>query len=82
MVTVGRVVARKATALLVQALKAAARPNTHLLIVGDGPDAEPVRRAAAQAGLADQGALDGPGLRGAQISGARQRRYFCLGEPA
>ncbi len=52
MVTVGRVVARKATTLLVQALKAAARPNTHLLIVGDGPDAEPVRRAAAEAGLA------------------------------
>ncbi len=46
MVTVGRVVARKATVLLVKALKAAARPNAHLLIVGDGPDARsgPARR--------------------------------------
>ena len=59
MVTVGRVVARKATVLLVKALKAAARPNSHLLIVGDGPDAEAVRRAAAQAGLADYVHLTG-----------------------
>jgi glycosyltransferase involved in cell wall biosynthesis len=59
MVTVGRVVARKATGLLVKALQAAARANTHLLIVGDGPDAQAVRRAAAQAGLADYVHLTG-----------------------
>jgi glycosyltransferase involved in cell wall biosynthesis len=54
MVTVGRVVARKATSRLVEALKAAQRPNTHLLVVGDGPDADAVRGAAAAANLADR----------------------------
>jgi glycosyltransferase involved in cell wall biosynthesis len=54
MVTVGRVVARKATSRLVEALKAAHRPNVHLLIVGDGPDAAAVRTAAAAANLADR----------------------------
>jgi glycosyltransferase involved in cell wall biosynthesis len=54
MVTVGRVVARKATSRLVEALKAAQRPNAHLLIVGDGPDADAVREAAAAASLADR----------------------------
>jgi glycosyltransferase involved in cell wall biosynthesis len=51
MVTVGRLVARKATVRLVEALAAAQRPNAHLLIVGDGPDTDAVRRAAADAGL-------------------------------
>lgn len=51
MVTVGRVVARKATLQLVQALHASARPMAHLVIVGDGPDAAAVRTAAAEAGL-------------------------------
>jgi glycosyltransferase involved in cell wall biosynthesis len=54
MVTVGRVVARKATVQLVRALHASARPNAHLLIVGDGPDAAAVRKAAADAGLAER----------------------------
>lgn len=54
MATVGRLVARKATLQLVQALKAARRPNAHLLIVGDGPDADAVRGAAAGAGLSGQ----------------------------
>jgi glycosyltransferase involved in cell wall biosynthesis len=51
MVTVGRLVARKATLKLLEVLAAAQRPDAHLLIVGDGPDAEPVRRAAATLGL-------------------------------
>jgi glycosyltransferase involved in cell wall biosynthesis len=51
MVTVGRLVARKATVRLVEAMAAAQRPGTHLLIVGDGPDADAVRRAAADLGL-------------------------------
>ncbi len=54
MVTVGRVVARKATVQLVQALQASARPSAHLLIVGDGPDASAVRQAASDAGLAER----------------------------
>lgn len=52
MVTVGRMVARKATVQLVRALHASARPSAHLLILGDGPDVAAVRKAAADAGLA------------------------------
>jgi glycosyltransferase involved in cell wall biosynthesis len=59
MVTVGRVVPRKATVRLVKALEAAERPNAHLLIVGDGPDCEAVRRAAVEAHLADRVHLTG-----------------------
>jgi glycosyltransferase involved in cell wall biosynthesis len=59
MVTVGRVVARKATVLLVKALQAAQRPNAHLLIVGEGPDAAAVRRAAAEADLSKRVHLTG-----------------------
>ncbi|MDP9008558.1 MAG: glycosyltransferase family 4 protein [Pseudomonadota bacterium] len=54
MVTVGRLVARKATVQLVQALAAAQRPAAHLLIVGDGPDAGAIQHAAAHAGLSDR----------------------------
>jgi len=54
MVTVGRLVPRKATAQLVHSLAAAQRPNSHLLIVGDGPDAESVRDAASATGLSDR----------------------------
>jgi glycosyltransferase involved in cell wall biosynthesis len=54
LVTVGRVVPRKATVRLVQALHASNLKNAHLLIVGDGPDAAAVRAAAAEAGLADR----------------------------
>ena len=54
MVTVGRLVARKATLKLIEALRAAQRPNAHLLVIGDGPDAGAVRQAAAAAGLADR----------------------------
>jgi glycosyltransferase involved in cell wall biosynthesis len=54
MVTVGRLVARKATLKLLEALRRADRPKAHLLVVGDGPDAEPLRRAAAAAGLSER----------------------------
>jgi glycosyltransferase involved in cell wall biosynthesis len=54
LVTVGRIVPRKATVRLVQALRASGLANAHLLIVGDGPDAAAVRGAAAGAGLADR----------------------------
>jgi glycosyltransferase involved in cell wall biosynthesis len=53
-ITIGRLVARKATLKLLQAMQAAQRADTHLLIVGDGPDAEAIRVAAAQAGLGDR----------------------------
>lgn len=51
MVTVGRLVGRKATVRLVEALQAAGRPHAHLLIVGDGPDAAAIRRSADDAGV-------------------------------
>jgi glycosyltransferase involved in cell wall biosynthesis len=53
-VTVGRLVARKSTVQLVQAVAASKCPSAHLLIVGDGPDAPAIRRAAAEAGIAER----------------------------
>ncbi|HEY3851337.1 MAG TPA: glycosyltransferase family 4 protein [Steroidobacteraceae bacterium] len=70
-VTVGRVVARKATVRLVQALHRAQRPNAHLIIVGDGPDVPAVRQAAAEANLLDRVHLVG------QVS--EERKYQALG---
>lgn len=54
MVTVGRLVARKATVQLVDILAASALPDAILLIVGDGPDAEPIRQRAAALGVSRQ----------------------------
>jgi glycosyltransferase involved in cell wall biosynthesis len=54
LVTVGRVVARKAAPQLVHALQASGRENAHLLLVGDGPEAPAVRSLAAALGLADR----------------------------
>jgi glycosyltransferase involved in cell wall biosynthesis len=70
MVTVGRVVPRKATVRLVQALQGAMRTDAHLLIVGDGPDAVAVRHAAAEAGLTERVHLLG------QVS--EERKYQAL----
>jgi glycosyltransferase involved in cell wall biosynthesis len=69
-VTVGRVVARKATTQLVKALCAAQRPRMHLLVIGDGPDAAAVRGAALAAGVADRLHLAG------QVS--EERKYQAL----
>lgn len=71
MVTVGRLVARKATTQLILAMSAAQRSDTHLLIVGDGPDTEAVRRLAADAGLSERVHLLG------QVSD--ERKYQALG---
>jgi glycosyltransferase involved in cell wall biosynthesis len=54
LVAIGRLVARKSTAQLVHALARSGLANAHLVIVGDGPDREPVRRAAAELGLAER----------------------------
>jgi glycosyltransferase involved in cell wall biosynthesis len=53
-VTVGRLVARKQTTQLVGALASSGVPNAHLLVIGGGPDEEPIRRAAAEHGVADR----------------------------
>lgn len=52
--TIGRLVARKSTDQLVAALKKSAIANGYLLIVGDGPEAVTIRKAAAEAGLTDR----------------------------
>jgi glycosyltransferase involved in cell wall biosynthesis len=70
LVTVGRIVPRKATVRLVQALQASGVKNAHLLIVGDGPDAPAVHAAAAEAGLLDRVHLLG------QVS--EERKYQAL----
>jgi glycosyltransferase involved in cell wall biosynthesis len=54
MVTVGRLVARKAASQLVDALHAADRPRAHLLVIGDGPDGAAVRGRAAELGVGDR----------------------------
>lgn len=53
-ITIGRLVARKQTTQLVAAVAASRIPNAHLLVVGSGPDEEPVRHAAAAHGIADR----------------------------
>ena len=52
MMTIGRIVPRKSSVQLVEALAKSDRPNAHLVFVGDGPDATAVRAAAEAAGLA------------------------------
>ena len=54
MVTIGRIVPRKSSVQLVQALVRMHRPDAHLLLVGDGPDAAAVRAAAQAAGVSDR----------------------------
>jgi glycosyltransferase involved in cell wall biosynthesis len=71
MVTVGRLVARKSTLQLVQALRAAGRPQAHLLIVGDGPDTEAVRKAALEGGVGKRVHFLG--------QASEQRKYAALG---
>ena len=51
LISVGRLVARKSTVQLVRALAASKCADAHLLIVGDGPDAPAIRRAALEFGV-------------------------------
>ena len=54
MVTIGRLVARKATAQLVEVLARARQNNAYLLVVGDGPDAQHIQRTAQELGVAER----------------------------
>jgi glycosyltransferase involved in cell wall biosynthesis len=54
MLTIGRLVPRKSSVQLVEALAKSGIPHAHLLIVGDGPDAAAVQSAAQAAGVADR----------------------------
>jgi glycosyltransferase involved in cell wall biosynthesis len=71
MVTIGRLVARKATTQLVDVLAASAIPNAHLVIIGDGPDAAAIRQRAADLGVTQRVHLPG------QVSEAD--KYAALG---
>jgi len=54
MVSVGRLVPRKAAPQLVRVLAALGSTETYLLVVGDGPEGEAVRRLAVELGVADR----------------------------
>jgi glycosyltransferase involved in cell wall biosynthesis len=54
LVTIGRLVARKATTQLIDAVASSGLADAHLLIVGDGPDAPAVARRAAERGIASR----------------------------
>ena len=54
MVTIGRLVARKSTLQLVHALASCGRADTHLVVVGDGPDTAALQNAAAAAGVTER----------------------------
>ncbi|HEX7012172.1 MAG TPA: glycosyltransferase family 4 protein [Steroidobacteraceae bacterium] len=51
LITIGRLVARKATTQLVDILAAAELADAHLLVVGDGPDAAAIAERAAAHGI-------------------------------
>lgn len=70
MITVGRLVARKATTQLVEMFSASQIPNAHLLVIGDGPDAPDVERRATELGVRNRVHLLG------QVSDAR--KYAAL----
>lgn len=59
LVTIGRLVARKATTQLVDILAATRIEKAHLLIVGSGPDAAAIKERAAARGLSDRVHLPG-----------------------
>lgn len=54
MITIGRLVARKATTQLIDLLARMRSTRAHLMIVGDGPDAASIRRMAAEHGVQSQ----------------------------
>lgn len=54
MITVGRLVARKATTQLIDMFAASNLPNAHLVIVGDGPDAPAIDQRATELGVRDR----------------------------
>lgn len=51
MITIGRLVPRKATVQLIEMFAASSIPDAHLLIVGDGPDAPLIERRATELGV-------------------------------
>jgi len=70
MVTVGRLVARKAVHQLLDVLQRCGRPQAHLVIIGEGPESESLRAEAARRDLAERVHLPG------QVS--EQRKFELL----
>lgn len=54
MVTVGRLVARKAMDQLISTLKDIGRPDAHLLIIGSGPQEQALRQKASELSLSER----------------------------
>lgn len=54
LITIGRLVARKATTQLIDALATSRIPKAHLVVVGDGPDAPAIERRAVELGVRDR----------------------------
>jgi glycosyltransferase involved in cell wall biosynthesis len=80
LVTVGDLVARKRHADVVAALPAllAHHPEVRYRIVGDGPEREPLRRQAAELGVADHVELLGALPHPAAVAQARAASVFVL----
>jgi glycosyltransferase involved in cell wall biosynthesis len=74
LVTIGRLVARKATTRLVDTLAATSLRDTHLLIVGDGPDREAIQQRAAERGIANRVHLLG------QVSDAEKHAALAVAD--
>lgn len=54
MVTVGRLVARKAVGQLLEVLQQCGRPRAHLVVIGTGPELAALRSSASQRGIAER----------------------------
>jgi len=80
LVTVGHLVARKRHADVVQALAALRdkRPRLRYRIVGDGPEREPLRRLAAELGVADRVELVGALAPEAAVRAGRDAALFVM----
>lgn len=77
----GRLIPRKGAGLLVEAFAriAPAHPDTHLTIVGEGPEEQAIRQIADQAGVADRVRFTGS-LRGEAV-GREFRRHAIMVVP-
>lgn len=74
MITIGRLVARKATTQLVDIFASSRIPNAHLVIVGDGPDAAAMEQRASGLGVRDRVHLLG------QVSEAEKYAALCVSD--
>jgi 1,2-diacylglycerol 3-alpha-glucosyltransferase len=74
MITIGRLVARKATTQLIDMFAASGIPNAHLVIVGDGPDAPAVDKRASELGVRNRVHMLG------QVSDAEKYAALCVSD--